>query len=132
MFSPILSANGQCNSNISALESLNDAGEVVYAWEELSKGATYYCPYCNNEMKYRKGEINHPHFAHKTLADCPFSGENESKEHYEMKKRFYDFLKKKYPNLKIELETCLVLINFTLPIFHFIVAIRAIISCSFG
>ncbi|MEX3914384.1 competence protein CoiA [Bacillus paralicheniformis] len=90
------------------IKALNEAGEVVYAWEELSKGATYYCPHCNNKMKYRKGEINHPHFAHETLADCPFSGENESKEHFEMKKRFYDFLKKKYPNLKIELESCLV------------------------
>ncbi|WP_223251911.1 competence protein CoiA [Bacillus atrophaeus] len=81
---------------------------MVYAWEELSKGDTYYCPHCNSKMIYRKGEINHPHFAHKTLVDCPFSGENESKEHYEMKKRFYDFLKKKYPNLKVDLEKCLV------------------------
>ncbi|MCY8807797.1 competence protein CoiA [Bacillus atrophaeus] len=90
------------------IKALNEFKEIVYAWEELSKGDTYYCPHCNSEMIYRKGEINHPHFAHKTLVDCPFSGENESKEHYQMKKQFFDFLRKKYPNLKIELENCLV------------------------
>ncbi|KRT87094.1 MULTISPECIES: competence protein CoiA [Bacillus] len=87
---------------------MNESKEIVYAWEELSRGDLYYCPHCYSEMIYRKGEINRPHFAHKALVDCPFSGDNESKEHYDMKKIFFNFLKNKYPSLTIELEKCLI------------------------
>nr|WP_279326111.1 competence protein CoiA family protein [Bacillus sp. FJAT-47783] len=89
--------------------AVNKFEKIVYAWEDLSQyEGKFFCPHCKSELIYRNGNINCAHFAHKSLRNCPYSGHHESEEHIRMKKNLFNFLKKKYPNLKIELEKCLV------------------------
>ncbi|MFS0890942.1 competence protein CoiA [Peribacillus frigoritolerans] len=89
--------------------AINKFKEIVYAWEDVSdyKG-NLFCPHCENEVTHRNGEKNRPHFSHKSLLDCPYSGYHESAEHIEMKLNLFNFLKEKYPTIKVELEKCLV------------------------
>lgn len=90
--------------------ALNKFKKSIYAWNNLSeyetKGAT--CPHCETAVRYRNGDTNKAHFAHESLNNCPYSGASESKEHIGMKRNLSNFLKKKYPDLNIELEKTLV------------------------
>jgi hypothetical protein len=49
------------------------------------------CPHCGQELRVRLGEVRRPHFAHKSLEDCPF--QKESAEVTEVKALLYGFLR---------------------------------------
>ena len=47
------------------------------------------CPHCGQEVRVRLGDVRRPHFAHKSLEDCPF--QKESAEVTEVKALLYGF-----------------------------------------
>ncbi len=49
------------------------------------------CPHCGQELRVRLGELRRPHFAHKSLEDCPF--QKESAEVMELKALLYGFFR---------------------------------------
>lgn len=52
------------------------------------------CQTCKEKVRFRAGDHRRPHFAHKTLANCPTK--NESAEMLEARAVLYDFLKTKF------------------------------------
>lgn len=52
------------------------------------------CQTCKEKVRLRAGERRRPHFAHKTLANCPTK--NESAEMLEARAVLYDFLRTKF------------------------------------
>ena len=52
------------------------------------------CQTCKEKVRLRAGERRRPHFAHKTLANCPTK--NESAEMLEARAVLYDLLKTKF------------------------------------
>lgn len=55
--------------------------------DRAEKGQEYFCPICKKEVVLKKGEINIPHFAHKTLCDDKWHYDM-SEWHYGMQQRF--------------------------------------------
>lgn len=49
------------------------------------------CPHCGQEVRVRLGDVRRPHFAHKSLEDCPF--QTESAEVTEVKALLYGFFR---------------------------------------
>lgn len=50
------------------------------------------CPHCGQEVRVRLGDVRRPHFAHKSLEDCPF--QKESAEVTEVKALLYGFFRR--------------------------------------
>lgn len=58
------------------------------------KGKRYSCPSCHNELIFRAGEKNRPHFSHKTVMNCSYTEHpSESEIHLAAKHMLCDHLK---------------------------------------
>lgn len=55
--------------NLKVPYGLNSAGELVAA-EHVSKGETYCCPGCGEQLIHRSGEFRAKHFAHPPASNC--------------------------------------------------------------
>lgn len=75
--------------------SLDDQGP---AWQEQLrlKGQAdgLRCPTCRESVSFRAGELRRPHFAHKTLANCPI--QHESPDLLEARAVLYQWLRSKF------------------------------------
>lgn len=70
--------------------------------QEIRSNEQFFCPSCQAPLLLKIGEINIPHFAHKTLSDCHHSNEPESSLHLQGKLLLYQFFNRL--NFKVELE----------------------------
>ena len=68
---------------------------------ELGHAGTLICPGCRQSVIVKAGAIKRPHFAHKSLSDCPLG--NEPPELLEARSVLYDWLKKK-PGVRVTIE----------------------------
>lgn len=75
--------------------SLDDRGPT-WRGELRRKGSDglLRCPTCREAVVFRAGEVNRPHFAHKTLANCPTR--NESPDLLEARAVLYQWLRSKF------------------------------------
>ncbi|WFB37683.1 competence protein CoiA family protein [Kiritimatiellota bacterium B12222] len=66
---------------------------------ELLRGLTQrgelVCPHCGQDINLRDGDVRRRHFAHRTLADCPFK--EPSAEVLDIKTTLYQWLESKMP-----------------------------------
>ncbi|KXT82705.1 competence protein CoiA [Streptococcus panodentis] len=64
----------------------NERARLVNALEETpKKSENLSCPACAGAVRFKKGKIMRPHFAHVSLRQCQFYSENESAEHLNLK-----------------------------------------------
>ena len=90
------------------LVALTDTGERIYADEVKNKNKKdkYFCPECGDELIFRKGIKNIPHFSHKhgdTI--CHFrKGGGESIVHQQMKRMIKQIIERDNSVFKSELE----------------------------
>lgn len=64
--------------------------------DEGIKGEKYYCPVCKNEVRFKKGEIKSPHFAHITKMEC-----DDWYEMSEWHRKFQELFPEKYREVVI-------------------------------
>ena len=57
--------------------------------EKIEKGADFVCPACSGAVRFKKGKVLQPHFAHISLEECRFYRENESAEHLSLKAELF-------------------------------------------
>ena len=57
--------------------------------EKIEKGADFVCPACSGAVRFKKGKVMQPHFAHISLEECRFYRENESAEHLNLKAELF-------------------------------------------
>lgn len=69
---------------------------------EIRLHEQFFCPVCEAPVHLKIGEINIPHFAHKTLSNCQHFSEPESSLHLQGKLLLYQFFNQL--NFKAELE----------------------------
>ena len=62
------------------------------------------CPHCGQEVWVRQGKVRRPHFAHKSLQDCPF--QKESAEVTEVKALLYGYFRNQ-PVAGVEMDLAL-------------------------
>ena len=68
----------------------NHKGLLCNALEEkIEKGADFVCPACSGAVRFKKGKVMQPHFAHVSLEQCHFYRENESAEHLSLKSELF-------------------------------------------
>ena len=68
----------------------NHKGLLCNALEEkIEKGADFVCPACSGAVRFKKGKVMQPHFAHVSLEECRFYRENESAEHLNLKAELF-------------------------------------------
>ena len=68
----------------------NHKGLLCNALEEkIEKGADFVCPACSGAVRFKKGKVMQPHFAHVSLEQCHFYRENESAEHLNLKAELF-------------------------------------------
>ena len=68
----------------------NHKGLLCNALEEkIEKGADFVCPACSGAVRFKKGKVMQPHFAHISLEECGFYRENESAEHLNLKAELF-------------------------------------------
>lgn len=68
----------------------DEKGRLINALEEEpSPGQVLRCPACSGAVRFKKGRVLRPHFAHVALEDCRFYTENESAEHLGLKAALY-------------------------------------------
>ncbi len=68
----------------------NHKGLLCNALEEkIEKGADFVCPACSGAVRFKKGKVMQPHFAHVSLEECRFYRENESVEHLNLKAELF-------------------------------------------
>ena len=68
----------------------NHKGLLCNALEEkIEKGADFVCPACSGAVRFKKGKVMQPHFAHVSLEQCSFYRENESAEHLNLKAELF-------------------------------------------
>ena len=68
----------------------NHKGLLCNALEEkIEKGADFVCPACSGAVRFKKGKVMQPHFAHISLEECRFYRENESVEHLNLKAELF-------------------------------------------
>ena len=68
----------------------NHKGLLCNALEEkIEKGADFVCPACSGAVRFKKGKVMQPHFAHVSLEECRFDRENESAEHLNLKAELF-------------------------------------------
>ncbi|WP_262499734.1 competence protein CoiA [Planococcus sp. ANT_H30] len=70
--------------------------------QEIRLQEQFYCPSCQASLLLKIGQINIPHFAHKTLSDCDHSGEPESSLHLHGKLLLYHFFQQLKFNVELE------------------------------
>lgn len=78
--------------------------EDIEFLRKLSKNQKIYCPECNMPVKLAAGNIRVHHFRHPSNVECTYDTEPESEEHVQGKINIYNWLRKKYPEAKVELE----------------------------
>ncbi len=76
-----------------------------YSRQELQEIRVYeqfFCPTCQASVRLKIGEINIPHFAHKTLSSCDQFSEPESSLHLHGKLLLHDFFKRLKHTVELE------------------------------
>jgi len=78
------------------ITAIDKNGNKVFAWDvEYGNKGDYICPFCNEPVFVKKGEIKMHHFAHYPRSKCLYKEwEPETNEHISMKKYFYRVLKR--------------------------------------
>ena len=70
----------------------NKEGILLNAMEKQpSLGEQTFCPACSGAVRFKKGRVMRPHFAHISLENCSFYTENESAEHLNLKAALYSW-----------------------------------------
>lgn len=70
----------------------NEEGILLNAMEnQPSLGEQLFCPACSGAVRFKKGRVMRPHFAHISLGKCSFYAENESAEHLNLKAGLYSW-----------------------------------------
>ena len=77
--------------DINTLRSISDEGKM-------------YCPDCQTSVILVAGTRRVHHFRHRSNVECTYDSEPETMEHAQGKVHIYNWLKKKYPEAKVELE----------------------------
>ena len=73
--------------------------------QDIRKHQRFFCPSCQAPLLLKIGEINIPHFAHRTLSDCDHYSEPESSLHLQGKLLLHQFFQ--HRNFKVDLENYL-------------------------
>ena len=73
--------------------------------QDIRNHQQFFCPSCEAPLLLKIGEINIPHFAHRTLSDCDHYSEPESSLHLQGKLLLHQFFQQR--NFKVELENYL-------------------------
>ena len=91
--------NTETNGRVTSLDSawLKRCDEL----RDMANSGRIACPECDQLLRFRAGMTRRPHFAHRTLSDCPLS--RHSSEFLEAQAQLYDWLCTKYPG-KVELD----------------------------
>ena len=76
--------------------------------QNASKKRKYYCPDCNEDLIFKKGQIVIPHFSHKSNSRCTYYDHpSESQIHKDAKSKLAQWLKDKKPlRLKTKCSSC--------------------------
>lgn len=75
-----------------------DQGELLRG---LTQRGELVCPHCGQDILLRDGEVRRRHFAHRSLADCPFK--EQSAEVLDIKVRLYAWLEAQVPG-KVKMD----------------------------
>lgn len=78
--------------------------EDVNLLRTQSNEGNLYCPDCQTSVTLVAGERRVHHFRHHANVECTYDSEPETEEHAMGKINIYKWLKKKYPEAKVELE----------------------------
>lgn len=70
----------------------------------LSNEQKIHCPECETPVTLVAGSRKITHFRHHPNVECSYNSEPETEEHLKGKILLYEWLKKKYPEAKVELE----------------------------
>ena len=62
----------------------------------------FLCPACLEAVRFKKGRVMRPHFAHISLKDCHFYTENESAEHLNLKAALFTWARKSNHAVQVE------------------------------
>ena len=79
--------------------------EIISSFRELGRDDRLECPVCRKVVIVRAGEVKRPHFAHRSVDDCPLA-----REHYEIlhaRALLYEWLVSKFRSqvaLEVQLE----------------------------
>lgn len=74
------------------LNYATDGQRLIHISEHLTRDRIYKCPFCEERVNYRKGNINQHHYAHKPNSNCSASG--ESILHFEAKYFLFNEIRK--------------------------------------
>ncbi|WP_298826744.1 competence protein CoiA family protein [uncultured Planococcus sp.] len=69
---------------------------------EIRSREQFFCPSCQAPLLLKIGEINIPHFAHKSLSDCDYFSEPESPLHLHGKLLLYHFFQQLDHHVELE------------------------------
>jgi competence protein CoiA len=78
------------NPNIGSFAIVKSSHKVVFLTEAI-KGQQYECPKCEEDVIFRHGHKNRPHFCHKNRTDCS-NYATESEIHMEAKQLLENLL----------------------------------------
>ena len=67
--------------------ALDQHGNTIFS-KEAKKGVDYICPFCGETIRFRKGNVYRPHFAHMSDSNCPFDKDSKSEWHMHMQELF--------------------------------------------
>ncbi len=67
--------------------ALDQHGNTILS-KDAVKGTDYICPFCGEKIRFRKGNVYRPHFAHMSDSNCPFDKDSKSEWHMHMQELF--------------------------------------------
>lgn len=82
--------------------AVDDQGGLLFA-SSFTEDKLCYCSGCREEVIFKKGVINQPHFAHKRQSFCQYFSEGETSEHIKGKLLLYEWFKREKFKVKLEL-----------------------------
>ena len=85
------------------LIACQENGKLLNAVEDTVNPLNrFLCPACLEAVRFKKGRIMRPHFAHISLKDCHFYTENESAEHLNLKAALFTWARKSNHAIQVE------------------------------
>ena len=85
------------------LMACQENGKMLNAVEDrVNPLDRFFCPACQEAVRFKNGKVMRPHFAHISLKNCHFSTENESAEHLNLKAALFTWARKSNHAIQVE------------------------------
>ncbi|MGT2797557.1 competence protein CoiA [Streptococcus intermedius] len=85
------------------LIACQENGKLLNAVEDtVNPLDKFLCPACLEAVRFKKGRVMRPHFAHVSLKDCHFYTENEGAEHLNLKAALFTWARKSNHAVQVE------------------------------